>query len=269
MQEKKKFLLSGRLSEYNNAMIGTFHWHENLEICRIVNNSCKFVVEGKTICANPGDVVVFDEYMAHQFILESENTEIYIIQMNLNCFVNQEVPLTPVKMHITNEEINKVPELSRKIDELIGLIISEVPARENVSENPFMHSLLAALYYLLVRYFPEDAANDKNGRNEFYKIIEYINNHYTEDISAETISKFMFVSPKAVASLFRKFSGMGINDYVNYLRIKAANNMILHGESVTVAAFACGFRSIRTFNDVYKKNMNVTPSEYLKSNIKK
>ena len=99
-------------------------------------------------------------------------------------------------------------------------------------------------------------------RQEFYKIVEYINEHYFEDIKINALSEILFIPRGRLSAVFTKYSGTGLNEYVNSLRVKHANDLLKQGYTVTEAALECGFQSIRTFNSVYKKITGITPSDY-------
>ena len=67
-----------------------------------------------------------------------------------------------------------------------------------------------------------------------------------------------------LSKLFTKYAGMKLTQYINRLRISAAIQLIENGMGVTEAAYESGFQSIRTFNDVYKKNMHSCPNKIKK-----
>lgn len=60
---------------------------------------------------------------------------------------------------------------------------------------------------------------------------------------------------------------MGLNEYINGIRIKNANRLMVEGQSITEAALDSGFQSVRTFNYAYKEQMGMTPTEYIKKTM--
>ena len=84
-------------------------------------------------------------------------------------------------------------------------------------------------------------------------MVEYINENFADTMTVNSIASHFYFSRGKVTSVFKKYSGMTVNEYVNRLRIKKANEMLLRGDSVSSAALSCGFESIRTFNNSYKK----------------
>ena len=122
----------------------------------------------------------------------------------------------------------------------------------------------------MARHFSETHGvfSQERDRREFYNIVNYINKHFKEDITVEHIAKSLYFSRGRLSSAFKKFAGVGITEYVNRLRIQNANYLLSQGMSITEAALDSGFQSIRTFNNVYKSIMHITPSEYIRKKTK-
>ena len=70
-------------------------------------------------------------------------------------------------------------------------------------------------------------------------------------------------TPEYLSTIFHECVGMGFKEYLDNSRINQAKNMILaHNLSISEIAVKCGFENIRTFNNRFKKIVNMTPSEY-------
>ena len=241
---------------------GNFHWHENYEICRLINKPMRFRIDGEIVCAAPGDIVVIEEQIVHQFLTDDDNTEICIIQFRPGMLLGMPERRLGPKRHITHDEILAIDGLDEQIDSILSLMSSESYA-ESAQSNPYFCALMSALYFLLCRHFGTDTLQASGSRKIFYSITDYINKNYCEDISVGSIAAAFYFSRGKVSTVFKKYSGVSINDYIGNLRIKKANDMIRAGSSVTEAAIESGFKNIRSFNNVYKRVMGMTPREYL------
>ena len=244
-----------------------FHWHENCEICQIIDKPCRILVDGDVITATPGDIVVINEYDIHRFLVDQDNTKIRIIQFNLSLFINLEIPLKHLKTHITYEEIKKIPNLENYLNNLFEIMEAENGIVNSGKENPFSQNITISLYYILMRYFSQEKSSPqkKKEREEFYSVVEYIKENFTKDLKVTDIAKKFYMSKTKLSLLFKKYSGICVNEYINMLRIKKVNFMLYQGNTITYAAFESGFQSIRTFNYTYKKLFGLTPSEHLKN----
>ena len=96
-----------------------------------------------------------------------------------------------------------------------------------------------------------------------FSMVEYINNHYKEDLNLNSLSSALYMSRNKVSDLFKTYAGISVNDYINTLRIRSANSLLKDGVSISEAAFSSGFGCIRTFNNVYKNITGLSPTEFL------
>ena len=251
-----------------------FHWHDKFEICQVLNNSCSFLVDGKVINANVGDIITIKEQISHRFIIENDDTLIRITQFPVKILLDMSSTIKTIKEHITSSEINNINGLKENINFFFDIMEKEGNV-EIIKDKPFVKSVYASLYFLLMRYFPAEVGSgtSKNERKEFFKITEYVNEHFKENLNFDEIASNLFVSRRKLPELFYKYSGTQLNDYINTLRIKNANQLLRDGNNITEAAYESGFQSIRTFNFVYKSYMGITPTQYIKeyinSNVRK
>jgi AraC-like DNA-binding protein len=95
------------------------------------------------------------------------------------------------------------------------------------------------------------------------RVIDFINENYTEDISREGLAAAIGMNPNYMGSLFKTYAGKTISEYINKLRIEDAVRELEEGKfKVIDIAFEVGFENVVTFNRVFKKVTGKTPSEY-------
>ncbi len=270
VEEHTRRNITARTAEFPPLFISALHWHENCEICMLLNNSATFLIDGETVNAVPGDVLVIDEFVPHQITMTDKKTDIIIVHMRLSCFIEQGIRLERIKPYISKKEIDEIPSLSEKINFILQTLRSEDAIIKEPKENPFLYSTAASLYYLLMRHFSVSGhSSPKNAeRVEFYNITEYINANFKDDITVNSISSALFISKRKLSEIFRKFAGMSINSYITTLRLKNANYLLMHGSGISEAAYESGFQNLRTFNNAYKMQMGISPTEYIKNNCR-
>ena len=121
-----------------------FHWHENFEICRVFNGACSFLVDGVVYDASEGDIVIINERSVHDFLVDSPDVVIELVQFPLKMLLNSGVSIKPLKTVITKEEILSVDGLDKKID-----FISKLAEKENfISYDLCYRNLVEDLSYL-------------------------------------------------------------------------------------------------------------------------
>lgn len=238
-----------------------FHWHDNFEICQVLKNHCTFLIDGARVEADEGDLIVVSSFTVHRFIIHEDHTIVRIVQFPAKLLMNVTHPVEPLRIHIANSEIAKIEGLQESLDRIFMLM--EAEGRLFIKDdNPFLESLAAPLYFLLMRYFA-DKRSESTGtkeRMDFYRITEYISANLSGDLTAQSMAKALFISRGRLTALFARYAGVSLNEYVNSLRIQHANALLDSGSSVTDAAFESGFQCIRTFNSVYKRLTGKTPT---------
>ncbi len=246
-----------------------FHWHHNFEICQILENEMDICVNGVIMRAKEGDIIAIGENVVHQFQAATESAYLRIMQFSLKVLMESGIPIKKCQIHITREEQDQIPDLRKNINFLLDAI-EEEKRTEHGENNYFQQCLVSALYCLLTRHFPSQVNEDlTKDQKEFLRILEYIGEHFEENINVSVLAERLFMYRGTVSSLFAKHAGISLNDYIYSLRIKKANAMMAQGRSITEAALNSGFQSVRTFNNTYKKITGITPSEYRKKKMEK
>lgn len=243
-----------------------FHWHEKYEICQLLDHDCDFLVDSQEIHAKKGDLITVNAYDFHIFKPLHDGTHFRIIQFLPKIMMTSLQSQDPLKVHITAEEMDQIPGFREQIDTLY-LWMEKECARDPSAGNELSVLYARTIYRLLERNFTVAEPKPKADRKEFYKIVEYVNAHFTENINVTTVSQKLYVSRSLISSVFLKFAGIPLTEYIHILRIEYANHLLRDGADVMSAAYDSGFSSIRTFNSVYKRIMKVTPTQYAKDEM--
>lgn len=104
---------------------------------------------------------------------------------------------------------------------------------------------------------------------ELNQVVEYIEEHLTEDLSLESIANFAGVSDYHFRTVFFHLAGMTLNEYVKNRKLSEANKDLLSGEKVTDVAFKYGYQSVDGFTRAFKKWSGFLPSDVTKTGVSK
>jgi AraC-like DNA-binding protein/ligand-binding sensor protein len=95
--------------------------------------------------------------------------------------------------------------------------------------------------------------------------IEYVHQHYRNNITLGDIAHFTHCSPSYISHLFKKNIKMNIKAYVNKLRIEQAMNELLHSnDNIAEIAIKVGFNDPNYFTSVFCRQCGISPSNYKK-----
>lgn len=104
---------------------------------------------------------------------------------------------------------------------------------------------------------------------ELNQVMDYIEQHLTEELALEDIAVFAGVSDYHFRKIFFYLSGMTLSEYIKNRKLSEANKDLLSGASVTDVAFHYGYQSIDGFTRAFKKWSGFLPSEVHKTGISK
>ncbi len=111
------------------------------------------------------------------------------------------------------------------------------------------------------------ASVSENGNHVIRKAREYIDSNYmSEDISLNTVSDAVGLTPTYLSALFKKETKQNFTDYVTGLRISRAKELLCcTSKLVSEIAYEVGFRDYRYFSQIFKKQTGMTPRQFQNS----
>ena len=121
------------------------------------------------------------------------------------------------------------------------------------------------LLYVIARALPsaaDDIIEPDIESDLISKIIQYINLHYRSPITLTSISEHFYHSKYHICTMFKKYMGITLTEYINIRRIHHANDLIRGGHSIHEACFAAGFHNYSNFYRVFTKHMGMTPQQF-------
>ena len=151
-------------------------------------------------------------------------------------------------------------------DNLMEFWLSSISRVKEHNANMIAESVL--LYTL--SFLGDDAGSENsiNAETLYDMIVDYIDNHYRDkDISLNKIATVFSYTEKYISHLFKKNMKIPFTGYINLLRMKyACELMDKNIYTITEIASLCGYRDSLYFSKVFKKNFEISPSEYIKKN---
>ncbi|MCG8479787.1 MAG: AraC family transcriptional regulator, partial [Spirochaetales bacterium] len=93
--------------------------------------------------------------------------------------------------------------------------------------------------------------------------VAHIDAHYTEALHLSSVAGECEISTGYLSRLFSEHLGVSFNDYLNSVRIGAAEALLAAGElSIKEIAFACGYRDPNYFSRIFKRVKGVSPTSF-------
>lgn len=104
---------------------------------------------------------------------------------------------------------------------------------------------------------------------ELNRVIDYIEEHLTDEISLEAIADYAGVSDFHFRKVFFYLSGMTLSEYIKNRRLSEAGRDLLAGERVVDVAYKYGYESADGFARAFKKWSGLLPSDIIKKKTSK
>lgn len=138
---------------------------------------------------------------------------------------------------------------------------------ENLTPELMRFSSIEEQYDIMVNYIAAvrgRVGNRRKSSNVIVKnAVEYINEHYAEDLSIPGIAEAMYVSHMYLSKVFRSIMGTSVINYLIALRIDKAKLQLEETDlPVYEIAQAVGFNDIKHFSKTFKNIVGASPTEY-------
>jgi len=90
--------------------------------------------------------------------------------------------------------------------------------------------------------------------------LRYIAQNFSLMITLEEVAEKINLSPTYLSKKFKKVTGLTFKEYVNYIRIRQACQMLITtDDNITKIAVNCGFNSSNYFKDCFRRIIGVSP----------
>lgn len=105
---------------------------------------------------------------------------------------------------------------------------------------------------------------------ELKRIKTYLEEHYRENLSLESMAEVFSMNPYYFSSYFKKNIGQNFKTYLTELRMSRAEILLRSTDMKSYQiAMEVGYKNVRQFNENFKARYGMSPSEYRKKNEKK
>ena len=150
-------------------------------------------------------------------------------------------------------------EVRKYLDKTLYEKENQSPLQNAKMSTYFKTCIISVVEYLSI------SSNSISNINKFEKIVDYIKNNYTDDISNDDIANIIGYHPYYLNKLFSEHFGTTLHQYlINYRLIVCENLLISTNKSVTDIAIETGFKSNVSLTINFKRKHNLTPSEFRK-----
>lgn len=254
----------------NQGSISYFHFVYETHLCKlkqpflyanyyvylIYKGSGQLKIRGQKYMLTPGTLFFTEPYQAHEIKDDGALSYLYI---SFNG--------SGVSELLSTSGINSSNFIFPGFSHLFSFWMTSIRRMNSANANTLTESVL--MYTLSYINTTENDASAEDF-DRFERILEYISAHFADaSITLRKVADIFFYNEKYLSSLFVKKMGTKFTDYLNQLRIVRAVTLIKnHAKNVAEIAEKCGYHDPFYFSKVFKKQMGITPTAYIKSQKK-
>jgi AraC-like DNA-binding protein len=124
-----------------------------------------------------------------------------------------------------------------------------------------------AFFAGLIRRHAADgfAAPDYQGTNHIVRQVrDYLEAHYADNITLTDLSQMAHITPYHLARTFSRQVGVPPHRYLENVRIRHVERLLLAGMPIADVAYATGFSSQSHLTRTFKRFIGTTPGQFLK-----
>lgn len=267
-ESKSSFLLH---DNYDNEAY-PIHWHNAIEIIMpLENHYVVYVCDEKydipvndVLIIPPGDLHKMPAVEGHRLILQCDNSVLSDVS-----------PVETVMRGLPSPIlINK--EMSRELHSLAKKTMLDVYSLNSKKNELVDVKVYTAVINLLTAVREVQIEKNMNMLNcddvkmdeyseKFNAVMKYIDANYMYDITLDSLANVAGYSKYHFSRIFKQYNSMSYLQYINARRTKAAEHLLLDPNlSITDVAMQSGFKSITTFNRIFKEIKHCTPSDFKK-----
>jgi len=251
-----------RLGCYYVDVYQNFLSHET-SIIFVLDGGINVLYEGESYFLKQDDIIVINENTV--FSVSSNNSTVLALRFNMHNILKSYTKRVNFKCN------SSLSEDKKKYHRLIRLIARLIKDYSENPQNVFAHvASICKIYDELCVNFMSDKTNPNSTQkyqDRVRQIINYIDEHYDQNITLSALSDAIGLSVPYLSSFFDKYIGMNFHQYYTEYRLsKSIDELIFTDKTIEDISYSCGFNDVRSFVHSFKKKYKVLPSVYRKKN---
>ncbi len=280
----KKFVLSyyknatedfhiTRISEPEEAL--KRHSHEYFQIYYIHSGRLLHHVQSGTAELATGDVFILPPNIPHYIEKLDNNVDFYSLSFMPNYFQSIKESnklLLDFLYYLKTETFEKIqPKFTLSYEDmffsemLVKRIMEEFTSKK-AGKDEIIKECVSVLLSVFARVYFEQKAEilvSEENKQLVMHCIEYIKNHFDEEITLSEMVRLSAMSKTCFCSIFKSITGTSFKNYLNEYRIEKAVELILAEEKISAVSIHCGYSDFSTFYRNFKKYKGISPYAFV------
>ncbi len=243
------------------------HCHTCYELFYVESGDCRFLADDSIHDLRAGDLILLPPMALHYTRYVSGPCRRTIVLFGREDVLDEvRESLAGVPRFFERTSVIRVPETSRA---QVAACLKQMALEDRVSDDRsalmrrmYLQSLLL-LCGRSCRFLTEPPEDIRSADRQVLQAAQYICLHYMAPLTTEEIARAVSFSPNHFSRKFRRETGIGLHEYLVFIRLHhAARELLATEDTITDIALRCGFSDGNYFKDCFKRKYGVTPRQY-------
>lgn len=235
-----------------------FHTHEWYEIFIVKKGEIICHFEDKDVCLNEGRILIVKPKYMH-YIDGMDTADVF----NVN-FVIENFGKTKAQF-LSFLDFSDFIVLSADNESMMLLSFLEkaVNSNKNLLVGTYLFAFLVKGSELYNRSETGEMIDSDSDASRIYILDNIIEKYYKSDLTLDMIAEKLHISTRQLSRIIKKQYGCTYTQKVINLKMLDAVNMLKKGIAISEIAQACGYSTVSSFYNSFKKNYGISPAEYI------
>lgn len=258
----------------NTPLEVEYHKHDFFEIYFFISGDVTYIIEGKSYTLKPWDIILINNKELHKPVINHGAIyERIVIWVNPAFISKMSTPDSDLNMCFESTFKNKY-NLLRPGTETLNIIkvilgkLNRILFADSFGAEILKELYLTELIVFLNRAYTDsdlvDIGNDVSYNSKINKIINYINQNLSEDLSLDALSSRFYSSKYHLLREFKKHTRYTPHEYITLKRLITSKELLRSGMSISDVCTECGFNNYSNFIRSFTKAFNISPKKYAK-----
>ena len=247
------------------------HYENTYQIVFLLAGKILYQVGEKEYQVSKGGMIVLNTLEEHTLKVLEYPYERYVIQIRPDSFQHEVKYPEVIAVFIKRPaDFSHLLTVTEPVWNYLHDVIREME-KEYLNRKKYWEMYVGAdLRRMFITIFRECAdvlsmMKIGNGVTVAYNVMNYLNHHFAEDISVNSIAAALFLNRDYISHVFKDETGYSVMAYVISLRINRAKLLLAETDrSITDIAMECGYTDFTYFSKQFKKHTNMSPSKFRK-----
>lgn len=241
------------------------HWHDRVELLLIVQGAMAIQFGDETQWIKEGALAIVNTRQPHRGIAGDQGVHYHVLMFEPGAFENS----TPASQRYIAPILQNQTAFCHTTDhpEVLDMVQQMIALHQDPETNPLQ--MMGLTYYLLGLFNRHCQGVTRVTAQEdaqFKPILEYINEHFTEKISTQTLSHAFGYDEAYFCRRFKRTTGITVMKYIQILRLEHAQQLLKkNDQAIGDIALRCGFSDIYYFTRCFSKHFGVAPNAFRKT----